>query len=95
MGKMKEEFMKMQTEGYFDNMSDAEYQDWLNSQKDDCCGGDCHCKGESATQEEVQAEHDAWWDSLTDEQKQQLYNDKEEAFKLSIEEMNYDLSFGK
>ena len=63
-------------------MSDAEYQDWLHSQK-------------SATQEEVQAEHDAWWNSLTDEQKQQLYNDQEEAFRLSIEEMNHDLSFGK
>ena len=31
------------------------------------------------TQEEAQANHDAWWNSLTDEQKQQLYNDKEEA----------------
>ena len=72
---MKEEFMKMQTEGYFDNMSDAEYQDWLNSQK-------------PVTQEEKQAEHDAWWNSLTDEQKQQLYNDQEELFKLTIEEMN-------
>jgi len=82
MGKMKEEFMKMQTEGYFDNMSDAEYQDWLNSQK-------------PATQEDKESEHDAWWNSLTDEQKQQLYDDKEEAFKLSIEEMNHDLSFGK
>ena len=47
------------------------------------------------TQEEVQAEHDAWWNSLTDEQKQQLYDDKEKAFELSIEEMNHDLSFGK
>ena len=88
MGKMKELFMKMQTEGYFDNMSDAEYQDWLNSQK---CNGncdECQCKEESATQEEKQAEHDAWWNSLTDEQKQQLYNDQEELFKLTIEEMN-------
>ena len=106
---MKEEFMKMQTEGYFDNMSDAEYQDWLNSQEitgipngdtmsdtdDDCCGGGCHCEGEPATQEDKESEHDAWWNSLTDEQKQQLYDDKEEAFRLSIEEMNHDLSFGK
>ena len=74
---MKEEFMKMQTEGYFDNMSDAEYQDWLNSQK-------------SATQEEKQSEHDAWWNSLTEEQKQQLYNDQEELFKLTIEEINHE-----
>jgi len=82
MGKMKEEFMKMQTEGYFDDMSDAEYQDWLNSQ-------------EPAPQEQVQSEHDAWWNSLTDEQKQQLYDDKEKAFELSVEEMNHDLNFGK
>jgi hypothetical protein len=82
MGKMKELFMKMQTEGYFDNMSDAEYQDWLNSQK-------------PATQEDKESEYDAWWNSLTDEQKQQLYDDKEKAFELSVEEMNHNLSFGK
>jgi len=93
MGKMKELFIQQRNEQMTD-MSDAEYQDWLKSQ-DDCCGNDCHCEGESATQEEVQAEHDAWWNSLTDEQKQQLYDDKEEAFRLSIEEMNHDLSFGK
>ena len=71
-------------------MSDAEYQDWLRSQK---CNGDCEecqCEGKSATQEEVQAEHDAWWNSLTDEQKQQLYNDQEELFKLTIEEINHE-----
>ena len=79
---MKEEFMKSQTEGYFDNMSDAEYQDWLNSQK-------------TATQEDKESEHDAWWNSLTEKQKQQLYNDQEESFKLSIDEMNHDLGFGK
>ena len=60
-------------------MSDAEYQDWLHSQEQ-----------KSATQEEVQAQHDAWWNSLTDEQKQQLYNDQEELFKLTIEEMNHE-----
>ena len=47
-------------------------------------------KGESATQVEIQSEHDAWWNSLTDEQKQQLYNDQEELFKLTIEEINYE-----
>ena len=59
-------------------MSDAEYQDWLHSQGQ-----------KSATQEEVQAQHDAWWNSLTEEQKQQLYNDQEELFKLTIEEINH------
>ena len=45
------------------------------------CNNDCPCKGEPVTMEEKQAEHDAWWDSLTEEQKQQLYNDQEELFK--------------
>ena len=63
-------------------MSDAEYQDWRNSQ-------------ELATQEEVEINHNGWWDSLTDEQKQQLYDNKEALFELTIEEMNHDLSFGK
>ena len=60
-------------------MSDAEYQDWLHTQGQ-----------KSATQEEVQAQHDAWWNSLTEEQKQQLYNDQEELFKLTIEEINHE-----
>ena len=93
MGKMKELFIQQRNEQMTD-MSDAEYQDWLKSQ-DDCCGGDCHCEGEPVTQEDKESEHDAWWNSLTDKQKQQLYDDKEKAFELSIEEMNHDLSFGK
>ena len=77
MGKMKQEFEKFYSEN--PDMSDAEYQDWLHSQGQ-----------KSVTQEEVQAQHDAWWNSLTEEQKQQLYNDQEELFKLTIEEMNHE-----
>ena len=40
--------------------------------------------------EDKTSEHDAWWDSLTEEQKQQLYNDQEELFKLTIDEMNHE-----
>jgi hypothetical protein len=54
------------------------------------CNDDCPCEGEPVTQEEVQANYDEWWNSLTEEQKQQLYNDQEEAFKLTIEEMNHE-----
>ena len=79
---MKELFMKSQTEGYFDDMADAEYQVWLNLQ-------------EPATQEDKESDHDTWWNSLTNEQKQQLYDGQEAVFELSIEEMNHDLSFGK
>ena len=59
-------------------MSDAEYQDWLHSQG-----------YAPVTQEDIQSQQDMWWNSLTEEQKLQLYNDKEEVFKLTIEEMNY------
>ena len=31
----------------------------------------------SLKQEEVQANHDAWWNSLTEEQKQKLYEEQE------------------
>ena len=72
---MKELFTNFMNEN--PDISDAEYQDWLHSQ-------------ESATQEDKISEHDAWWNSLTDEQKQQLYNDQEELFKLTIEEINYE-----
>jgi len=93
MGKMKELFMKGQEQ--FIDMSDAEYQDWLNLQ-------------ESATQEDKESQYDAWWSSLTDEQKQQLYEEQESYEKERMEremdiedrmdiedEMNHDLSFGK
>ena len=88
MGKMKEKFMEEQeqlireaVEAFVDD--DWQYQEYLDE------------IGKSISQKESQANHDAWWVSLTDEQKQQLYNDKEKAFELSVEEMNHDLSFGK
>ena len=84
---MKELFIQQRDEE-ISNISDAEYQDWLRNEAP-------FISQESATQEDKESEHDAWWNSLTDEQKQQLYNDKEKAFELSVEEMNHDLSFGK
>ena len=72
MGKMKEKFMEEQerlireaVEAFVDD--DWQYQEYLNS------------LGKSISQKESQANHDAWWDSLTDEQKQQLYLDQEES----------------
>ena len=106
MGKMKEEYMKEQdeireaVEAFMDD--DWQYESYLEmharlkSEKGDCdCIEDCPCNEDSVTQEESQSNHDAWWASLTDEQKQQLYNDKAEVDELSIEEMNHDLNFGK
>ena len=86
MGKMKELFIQQMNEN--PDMSDAEYQDWLHSQE-----------YQSATMEDTIAEHDAWWNSLTDEEKQKLFEEQEamekEHIELSIEEMNHDLNFGK
>ena len=80
MGKMKNKFIKEQerlvneaVEAFMDD--DYQYQEYLNSLAERMG------YGRSITIEESQANHDAWWDSLTDEQKQQLYIDQEEAFK--------------
>ena len=79
MGKMKEKFIEEQerlireaVEAFVDD--DWQYQEYLNS------------LGKSISQEESQANHDAWWDSLTDEQKQQLYDDKTELDNESNDE---------
>ena len=93
MGKMKEIFTQ-QMEDEIIGMSDAEYQDYLHSAARDTYT-DTDENGEPATQEQVESEYDAWWNSLTDEQKQQLYDGQEAVFELSIEEMNHDFGFGK
>jgi hypothetical protein len=79
MGKMKEIFMEEQerlireaVEAFVDD--DWQYQEYLKTQ------------GKSISQKESQANHDAWWDSLTDEQKQQLYLDQTESNIESNEE---------
>ena len=66
MGKMKEKFLKDQEKALQDSIDafmDDDYQleEYYTSLK----------------QEEVQANHDAWWNSLTEEQKQKLYEEQE------------------
>ena len=89
MGKMKEKYMEEQerlireaVEAFVDD--DWQYQEYLESLSERMGYG----TSKPVTQEEVQSNHDDWWNSLTDEQKQKLYNDQEESFKLTIEEMN-------
>jgi len=80
MGKMKEKFMEQQeqerlireaVEAFIDD--DWQYQEYLKTQ------------GKEISQKESQANHDAWWNSLTDEQKQQLYEEQESYEKERIE----------
>ena len=90
MGRMKDKFTEEQerlvneaVEAFIDE--DYQYQEYLNTLAESMGYG----KPKPVTMEETQSNHDAWWDSLTEEQKQQLYNDQEESFKLTIEEINY------
>ena len=90
MGKMKDKFLEEQerlvneaVDAFMDD--DYQYQEYLNSLAERMGYG----KPKPVTMEETQKQHDAWWNSLTEEQKQQLYNDQEELFKLTIEEINH------
>ena len=66
-------------------MSDAEYQDWLHSQK-----------SKPVTQEEKQSQHDDWWNSLTDVEKQKLYEEAERAEEERIErQLDEECSFNQ
>ena len=80
MGKMKEKFMEEQerlineaVEAFMDD--DYQYQEYLNSLAESMGYG----KPKPVTMEEVQAQHDAWWNSLTDKEKQKLYEEAEAA----------------
>ena len=91
MGKMKDKFTEEQerlvneaVEAFMDD--DYQYQEYLNTLAESMGYG----KSKPVTMEEKQSQHDDWWNSLTEEQKQQLYNDQEELFKLTIEEMNHE-----
>ena len=90
MGRMKDKFTEEQerlvneaVEAFIDE--DYQYQEYLNTLAESMG----YSGPKPVTMEETQAQHDAWWNSLTEEQKQQLYNDQEESFKLTIEEINY------
>ena len=91
MGKMKDKFTEEQerlvneaVEAFIDD--DYQYQEYLNTLAESMG----YSRPKPITMEETQAQHDAWWNSLTEEQKQQLYKDQEELFKLTIEEMNHE-----
>ena len=84
MGKMKEEFLNNREKEIIQEAIDAFMDDdyqleeyYASMKSEDCCSNNCHCEDESVTQEEVQANHDAWWNSLTEEQKQKLYEEQE------------------
>ena len=69
MGRMKEKFLEEQQQANFDlqdRMIDDEY----------CCKQQCECHEENEANVNA-ASYDAWWDSLTDDQKEQLFKDQD------------------
>ena len=82
---MKEKFMDEQ------QRRDAEMQ---NQYLDDdyCCGQQCGCHEENEAAQNA-ADYDAWWDSLTNGQKEQLFNDQDASEKEAISKIINDNDF--
>ena len=86
MGRMKEKFMDEQ------QRRDAEIQ---NQYLDDdyCCDQQCGCHEENETNANA-AEYDAWWDSLTDDQKEQLFKDRDASEREILDQIADEDFFG-
>ena len=73
MGKIKEKFLEDQEKAINDALDAFHDDDYQLEEYYSSLGKT------PTTQEESQANHDAWWNSLTDEQKQQLYDNQEQV----------------
>ena len=72
MGRMKDKFIEEQEKLMSENTMEWEFGP-NNEPKDSCCGcGGCN---------ENAADYDARWDSLTDDQKEQLFKDRDASEK--------------
>ena len=68
MGRMKDKFIEEQEKLMSENTMEWNFGP-NNEPIDSCCGcGGC---------DENAADYDAWWDSLTDDQKEQLFKDRD------------------
>ena len=79
MGKMKEKFLDEQ------QRADAEIQ---NQYLDDdyCCEQQCGCHEENEANANA-ASYDAWWNSLTDDQKEELFKDRDASEKEMLDQI--------
>ena len=86
MVKMKDKFTEEQeglvneaVEAFIDD--DYQYQEYLNTLAESMG----YSRPKPVTMEETQSQHDDWWNSLTDEEKQKLYEEAERAEEERIE----------
>ena len=75
MGRMKDKFIKEQERQLSENTFE-----WDFTPNDDGCGQQCGCHEENEANANA-VEYDAWWDSLTDDQKEQLFKDRDTSEK--------------
>ena len=92
---MKEKYFEEQQRAE-NEIYDAEYQEYIGAQlqdtqseygSEDCGCSECECgwyTGETS-QHETETANDAWWNSLTDSDKQELYDDRVTSEKEAID----------
>ena len=79
MGKMKEKFLDEQQQANFDlqdRMIDDDY----------CCGQECGCHEENEANASAAA-YDTWWKTLSNEQKEELFKDRDDSEKEVLDQM--------
>jgi len=83
---MKEKFLDEQ------QRRDAEMQ---NQYLDDdyCCGQQCGCHEENEINADA-AEYDTWWNSLTNDQKEQLFKDRDDSEKEMLDQITDEDFYG-
>lgn len=85
---MKDKFIEEQERQLSENTFE-----WDFTPNDDCCGQQCGCHEENEANANA-AEYDAWWDSLTDDQKEQLFKDRDASEREILDQIADEDFFG-
>ncbi len=76
---MKDKFIKEQEKHLAENSIEWNFGPNNEPINDDCCGQECCHEDNAASASAYAAEYDTWWDSLTDDQKEQLFKDRDDS----------------
>ena len=88
MGRMKDKFIEEQERQLSENTFE-----WDFTPNDDCCEQQCGCHEENEANANA-ADYDAWWDSLTDDQKEQLFKDRDDSEREMLNQITDEDFFG-
>ena len=81
MGRMKDKFIEEQERQLSENTFE-----WDFTPNDDCCGQQCGCHEENEANANA-ADYDAWWNSLTNDQKEQLFKDRDASEREMLDQI--------